>query len=89
MTNLQQARKRTTVMTPDKQYPLWQRMRALASAGHAHAGALDKMADALEAAVTALDAVSDGAPTGNTLRECLRAQQQAKLAWWRATGEQL
>ncbi len=67
--------------------PLWQRMRALARAGHGHAAALDAAADALEVAVGRID-VEGSAATRATLRAALEAHRRAKLAWWRATGEQ-
>ncbi len=65
--------------------PLHKRLRALAKCGHDHAVALEKAADELEIALASLD----GAFSGVTLRDALRAQHRARLAWFRATGEQL
>lgn len=76
-------------MTGGRQHPLWQRMRALAAAGHAHARALEAAALDLEAAVGAIDVQGRGRATRAQLRSALQAQRRAKLAWWRATGEQL
>lgn len=69
--------------------PLHQRMRMLADTGHAHAEALNKCADDLEAALVQLDERETTGKCAMALRTYLRLQHRAKLTWFRATGEQV
>lgn len=73
-------------MTGGTPVPLHQRMDALAAAGHPHATALRAQATALRDALTAMD---DAAASPVALRASLATVRRARLAWWRATGEQL
>lgn len=76
-------------MTGGMDTPLYLRLEALADAGHSHTVGLRKCAAELRVALASLDAIGNGTMTAVSLRDVLRCQHRARLAYFRATGKQV